>query len=179
MRTKITALLTAAAAAASAAGAATWAKRRKATAEPEPEATPPVEAPPVSPDPASDPPASGSAPAASSGAAPSDDLTAIKGLGKVKAAKLVASGITSYAQIAAWSDDDIAEAGLTGQHQPGPDQARGLGRSGSGAGRTARPLAALVLQGHHERPPRPLVGEQPALAPERRAHRTGWPLRSA
>ena len=119
MRTKITALLTAAAAAVSAAGAATWAKRRKATAEPELEVTQPIEAPPVSPEPASDPPTSGSAPAASSGAAQADDLTAIKGLGKVKAAKLVATGITSYAQIAAWSDDDIAEAGLKVNTSPG------------------------------------------------------------
>ena len=119
MRTKITALLTAATAAVSAAGAATWAKRRRATAEPGAGATKPVKAPPVSPEPASDPPASGSAPAASSGAARTDDLTAIKGLGKVKAAKLVASGITSYAQIAAWSEDDIAEAGLKVNTSPG------------------------------------------------------------
>ena len=48
-----------------------------------------------------------------------DDLTAIKGLGKVKAAKLVASGITSYAQIAAWTDDDIAEIGLAVNTSPG------------------------------------------------------------
>ena len=48
-----------------------------------------------------------------------DDLTAIKGLGKVKAAKLVASGITSYAQIAAWTDDDIAEIGLEVNTSPG------------------------------------------------------------
>ena len=119
MRTKITALLTAAAAAVSAAGAATWAKRHKAPAEPELEAKQPSAAPPLSPDPASDPPSGGSAPAASSGAAPTDDLTAIKGLGKVKAAKLVAAGITSYAQIAAWSDDDIAEAGLKVNTSPG------------------------------------------------------------
>ena len=124
MRTKITALLTAAAAAVSAAGAARWARRRRATAEPEPGVTqpvkaPPVKAPPVSPEPSSDPPASGSVPAASSGAAQTDDLTAIKGLGKVKAAKLAASGITSYAQIAAWSEDDIAEAGLKVNTSPG------------------------------------------------------------
>jgi large subunit ribosomal protein L21 len=119
MRTKITALLTAAAAAVSAAGAATWAKRRKAPAAPELAVKQPLAATPVRPDPASDPPASGSVPAASSGSAQTDDLTAIKGLGKVKAAKLVAAGITSYAQIAAWSDDDIAEVGLKVNTSPG------------------------------------------------------------
>jgi predicted flap endonuclease-1-like 5' DNA nuclease len=48
-----------------------------------------------------------------------DDLTAIKGLGKVKAAKLMEAGITTYAQIAAWSDDDIAEIGLKVNTSPG------------------------------------------------------------
>jgi large subunit ribosomal protein L21 len=48
-----------------------------------------------------------------------DDLTAIKGLGKVKAAKLVAAGVTSYAQVAAWTDEDIAEMGLVSNTSPG------------------------------------------------------------
>lgn len=48
-----------------------------------------------------------------------DDLTAIKGLGKVKVAKLAALGITSYAQVAAWTDEDIAEVGLKVNTSPG------------------------------------------------------------
>jgi predicted flap endonuclease-1-like 5' DNA nuclease len=75
--------------------------------------------PPVNPDLASDPPASASAPAASGGTASHDELTAIRGLGKVKAAKLAEAGITSYAQIAAWSDEDIAEIGLRISTSPG------------------------------------------------------------
>ena len=36
-----------------------------------------------------------------------DDLTVIKGLGKVMAEKLNAAGVTTYAQIAAWTEADI------------------------------------------------------------------------
>lgn len=124
MRSKIAAMVAAAAAAVSAAGAAKWARGRKHDDELELEVTQTVGAPPVSSDPASDPPAGGSAPAASgeaesSDAESADDLTAIKGLGKVKASKLVAAGVTSYAQVAAWSDDDIAEMGLVSNTSPG------------------------------------------------------------
>lgn len=38
-----------------------------------------------------------------------DDLTFIKGLGKVMAEKLNAAGVNTYAQIAAWTDADIEE----------------------------------------------------------------------
>ena len=121
MRSKITALVATVAAAASAAGAAKWVRGRRA----EDEARPTVSAakPPVSEDRADH-----AAPDAVPGPAPVattspsdtlDDLTAIRGLGKVKAAKLVASGITSYAQIAAWTDDDIAEVGLAVNTSPG------------------------------------------------------------
>jgi large subunit ribosomal protein L21 len=112
MRGKITALVAAVAAAAGAASATRWARGRKRhqdidlevsadsskAARPEP-ATPAPEAPPTE--------------------AGHDDLTAIKGLGKVKAAKLAAAGVTSYAQIAAWSDDDVAEMGLCCNTSPG------------------------------------------------------------
>ncbi|MEL7454628.1 MAG: 50S ribosomal protein L21, partial [Pseudomonadota bacterium] len=37
-----------------------------------------------------------------------DDLTKMKGLGKVFAEKLTAEGVTSFAQIASMSADDIA-----------------------------------------------------------------------
>jgi predicted flap endonuclease-1-like 5' DNA nuclease len=131
MRGKFAAMAAAVAAAVSAVGAATWARRRKTKADAPPPAKavakppakappkPPAKAPPISPDPASDPPASSSAPAASSGAVHADDLTAIKGLGKVKAARLVEAGVTSYSQIAAWTDQDIAEFGLRTNTSPG------------------------------------------------------------
>ena len=54
---------------------------------------------------ASSPPAD--EPAAVSGATAGDDLTAIKGLGPKLATTLNGLGITSYAQIAAWSESDI------------------------------------------------------------------------
>lgn len=41
--------------------------------------------------------------------APSDDLTAIKGLGPKAAEKLAAAGVTQFAQIAAWKSADIAK----------------------------------------------------------------------
>ena len=110
MRSKITALVAAVAAAASAAGAAKWVRGRRAEDEARPTVT--AAKPPVSEDRADH-----AAPDAVPGPAPVattspsdtlDDLTAIRGLGKVKAAKLVASGITSYAQIAAWTEAEVA-----------------------------------------------------------------------
>ncbi|MAL08519.1 MAG: hypothetical protein CMF74_02490, partial [Maricaulis sp.] len=38
-----------------------------------------------------------------------DDLKAIKGLGPKAAQALNAGGVTRYAQIAAWTDDDVAQ----------------------------------------------------------------------
>ncbi|MEL7482438.1 MAG: 50S ribosomal protein L21 [Pseudomonadota bacterium] len=48
------------------------------------------------------------APKAEAAPAKADDLTKMKGLGKVFAGKLEAEGITSFAQIAAMSADDVA-----------------------------------------------------------------------
>jgi predicted flap endonuclease-1-like 5' DNA nuclease len=82
--------------------------------------TPPA-APPVPPaavaDRAADvaAPPSGTTPVGAGG----DDLTAIKGLGKVKVARLAEAGVTSYAQIAAWTDEDIAAFGLRTNTSPG------------------------------------------------------------
>lgn len=115
MRSKITALVTAVAAAASAAGVAKWARARQGEDEPQLEVSAAEPAPSDKVVPEADPTP---APTANSGEG-LDDLTAIKGLGKVKAAKLVASGITSYAQVAAWTDDDIAEVGLAVNTSPG------------------------------------------------------------
>ena len=117
MRGKITALLAAAAAAAGAAGAAKWARdRRSAENELELEVSGPMTPASVAVD---EPAASESAAAPSTAEVGADDLTAIKGLGKVRASKLVAAGVTSYAQIAAWTDDDIAEMGLACDTSPG------------------------------------------------------------
>lgn len=49
------------------------------------------------------------APPVKAEAGPADDLTRIKGLGPRAADKLGAIGIVSYAQIAAWSEADIAK----------------------------------------------------------------------
>ncbi|NNU81309.1 hypothetical protein HMH01_12760 [Halovulum dunhuangense] len=45
---------------------------------------------------------------AATGAAQPDDLSAIKGIGPKMAEKLVAHGITRFAQIAAWTEADVA-----------------------------------------------------------------------
>lgn len=71
----------------------------KPAPEPEPVAVPaePVPAPPLAPAPAPAP----AAPAAA------DDLARIKGVGPKLVALLGELGVTSYAQIAAWSDEDV------------------------------------------------------------------------
>lgn len=48
-------------------------------------------------------------PAAKKAAAGADDLTKISGVGPVLVKKLADNGITSFAQIAAWTADDVAE----------------------------------------------------------------------
>ena len=122
MRGKITALVAAVAAAAGAASAARWARGRKddelelevgASAPKAPPTNEPAAAP------APEPAAASGASGASGDSGDLDDLTAIKGLGKVKAARLVAAGVRSYAQVAAWTDDDIAEMGLKCNTSPG------------------------------------------------------------
>jgi large subunit ribosomal protein L21 len=120
MRGKITALVAAVAAAVGAAGAAKWARDRKDEDELELEVGGTTASPstpqgkPATPETAPAP-----APATAAASQGGDDLTAIKGLGKVKAQKLVEAGVTSYAQIAAWSDEDIAEIGLKVNTSPG------------------------------------------------------------
>jgi predicted flap endonuclease-1-like 5' DNA nuclease len=113
MRGRITALVAAVAAAAGAASAARWARGRKGHHDIDLEVsadsstrTEPGRATTVPDEPPTE--------------AGHDDLTAIKGLGKVKAAKLAEAGITRYAQIAAWTDDDVvAEMGLRFNTSPG------------------------------------------------------------
>jgi predicted flap endonuclease-1-like 5' DNA nuclease len=122
MRAKIGTLLAAIAAAIGTLGAATWARRRQAADELDLEVTEPA-APATGPAGGDLPPSAAAASAddADTGAAAPvvDDLTAIKGLGKVKVAKLAEIGITSYAQIAAWTEEDIAEVGLKVNTSPG------------------------------------------------------------
>ena len=73
------------------------------------------------PEPAEEPPAS--APSASEASrtpsAEGDDLRAIKGLGAVAAEKLRGAGVTTYAQIAAWTPDEAREIALRLELQPG------------------------------------------------------------
>jgi large subunit ribosomal protein L21 len=108
---KIGALLAAVAAAAGAAGAATWARNRKADDD---ELELEVSRAPL---PSAEEP--DAAPSSSAGAITADDLTAIKGLGKVKAARLAEAGVTTFAQVAAWTDEDMAELGLKVNTSPG------------------------------------------------------------
>ena len=110
MKARIAALIAAAGAAAAAAGAAAWAKREadedealeaeifaaveaEALAEAEAAATeePRVATIPVEPE--------------------ADDLTVVKGIGAVSAERLSGIGITSLAQLAAWSDADVDDVG--------------------------------------------------------------------
>jgi predicted flap endonuclease-1-like 5' DNA nuclease len=48
-----------------------------------------------------------------------DDLRAIKGLGAVAAEKLRGAGVTTYAQIAAWTPDEARDIALRLELQPG------------------------------------------------------------
>ena len=122
MRSKIAALMAAVVAAVGTAGAAAWARGRKDGEELDLEVADPQSSPAAP----TDAPEAAAAVGSSAGQVDSpagprapDDLTAIKGLGKVKAAKLVAAGVTSYADIAAWSEDDISEYGLKTNTSPG------------------------------------------------------------
>jgi large subunit ribosomal protein L21 len=128
MRGKITALVAAATAAVGAASAAKWARGRKDAGELEREVSAPTKTPAAAGAATSTPaadtsPAAHTPPAADTSPSPvvtaADDLTAIRGLGKVKVAKLVAAGVTTYAQVAAWSDEDIAGYGLQTNTSPG------------------------------------------------------------
>jgi large subunit ribosomal protein L21 len=78
---------------AAAAGAATWARRRPGG--------PTQAAHPAEPAAASDDSNAGDAGDAG------DDLQTIKGIGGVSEQRLSAIGVTTFAQIAAWSDDDL------------------------------------------------------------------------
>ena len=125
MRGKFGALAAATTAALSAVGATVWAKRRKEAKErdthtseaprtpdkPETTAltTTEVGVPGVAPGVAT--------PAAST--AGGDDLTAIKGLGKVMAGRLHEAGVDTLAQIAAWTDEDISRVGMQINVSPG------------------------------------------------------------
>jgi large subunit ribosomal protein L21 len=117
MRSKIGALVAGVAAAAGAAGAAVLARRKKGEDELDLE----VADAPVKTSKAAAPEAPASEPVAEAAAATAgaDDLTAIKGLGKVKAARLAEAGVTTFAQVAAWTDEDIAEVGLQVNTSPG------------------------------------------------------------
>lgn len=86
------------------------------------EMPPPTITPAPLPEPETEPelvPATAPAPAAKPEAAPTpatasgDDLTRIKGLGPKIAAMLGEQGITSFAQIAAWSDADVERIDAT------------------------------------------------------------------
>ena len=100
---KIKALVAAVVAGATAAGATVWAKRRKDEDELDLEVTETTAAEVE--------PGEAPAPVVETAAATdtADDLTSIKGIGVAIAERLHDAGVTTFAQIAAWSDEDIAE----------------------------------------------------------------------
>ena len=122
MKTKIGAVVATLAAAASAAGAAVWArrkrdhkrlerKRRKSStaraSSPSPSGATAAAPARAESGPVGDAPKA--APAEASDAAATDELTSIKGLGARSSERLAAVGVTTLAQVAAWSDADIDE----------------------------------------------------------------------
>jgi predicted flap endonuclease-1-like 5' DNA nuclease len=114
MRGKVGALVAAVAAAASAAGAAAWAKRRKGQHELGVPVTTPARRTTVVPIETG----ASAEPAASAGDA-ADDLTAIKGIGAIVAPRLAQMGVTTFAQIAAWTEADIDRFGEGVNVSPG------------------------------------------------------------
>lgn len=122
MRAKIGALMAAVAAAVSAAVATVWARRRKgpaaggATRAPARTQGDEAQARPAAADAQAQGAASG--PGATPGADTTPDvadaadaLTSIKGLGSVSEGRLHEIGVTTFAQIAGWGDEDIDEVG--------------------------------------------------------------------
>ncbi len=107
---KIGAFVAAVVAGAAAAGATVWAKRRKGEDELDLEVTETASLGEGAAEAETEP---GEAPvpvvetAGVAGAA--DDLTSLKGVGVAIAERLHGIGVTTFAQIAAWSDDDIAK----------------------------------------------------------------------
>ena len=100
MKAKIAAMVAAVSAAAATAGVAVWAKRKVEEDEAlEREILETVEAEAMA------EPRAVAEPAAS--VEPADDLTTLKGIGAVSSQRLAGIGVTRYAQLAAWSDDDI------------------------------------------------------------------------
>lgn len=108
---KFGALLAAAAATAGAAGATAWFKRRREGEELDLEVADPTLGDAHVPSVTSEP-----EPVPSGGP---DDLTSLKGLGAVTAGKLGEHGVTTFTQIAAWTDEDIADVGMKIGVSPG------------------------------------------------------------
>ncbi len=107
MKVKIGAVVAAVVAAASAAGAAAWAKRKRDEDPPDLEVA-------AVPGTATHPEGTKAAGVAKDGAAQGvtsapDELTSLKGLGPKSAERLAEAGVTTLAEIAAWSDADIDE----------------------------------------------------------------------
>ena len=101
---------------------------------------------------ASPAPAAASDPAPATGGdvglAEADDLKRINGVGGVLEEKLNALGVTTFAQIAAWTADDIAQMDDKLRLQ-GPDRARGVDRTGEKAVRSVNPAdTGLIAAGH-------------------------------
>jgi predicted flap endonuclease-1-like 5' DNA nuclease len=105
MKTKIGALVATAAAAASATAAAVWAKRRRGGKARKGKSATSAGRRPAGAGGAAG--ASPSTPAASS--AGGGELTSIKGIGERSAERLGDVGVTTVAQVAAWTDTDIEE----------------------------------------------------------------------
>jgi predicted flap endonuclease-1-like 5' DNA nuclease len=131
MKTKIGALVATLAAAASATGAAVWAKRKRGGEGRK--RKPATSSGRRSAGQGAAESATPSTAASSTGGA--DDLTLIKGVGVRSAERLGAMGVTSLAQVAAWSDADIET--VAAQIHVGADRIRredwvGQARAASG-----------------------------------------------
>jgi predicted flap endonuclease-1-like 5' DNA nuclease len=118
MKTKIGALVATLAAAASATGAAVWAKRKRGGEERKRESAKTSGRRPTG----AGGPESATPSTAVASSGDGNELTSIKGIGARSAERLVDVGVTTVAQVAAWTDTDIDE--IAAQIHVGADRIR-------------------------------------------------------
>jgi large subunit ribosomal protein L21 len=107
MKARIAALLAAAGAAAAAAGAAVWSRRKEEDKASSSRETAEAETVEVTNTPDAAPRDASAGATGSHDAGAADDLTQLKGIGAVSAERLAGIGVTTFAQLASWSDEDL------------------------------------------------------------------------